>query len=191
MSPHANINIEKELIKAIKLSDGAAFKKLCQIYYEPLFRFLWRKTRVNEAAEDLVQDLFLNVWKARENLDENQSIKAYIYRAANNLAINYIRKKQLVQKSFPDNLEDDPADNSKSNMEFREVLDDILQDIPENQRAVFILNKFEGLKYKEIAETLQISIKTVESRMSKTLKVLRERLAHLICLIIFVKYFLE
>jgi len=189
MHPQANINPEKELVIAIKISDGAAFKELCQIYYDPLYRFLWRKTYNDEAAEDLVQDLFMNVWKARENLDENQSIKAYIYRAANNLAINYLRKEQLVQQRFEDNLKDDPADSTGSNLEFQEILDDILQDIPENQRTVFILNKFEGLKYTEIADTLQISVKTVESRMSKTLKVLREKLAHLICLIIIMKYF--
>jgi RNA polymerase sigma-70 factor (ECF subfamily) len=64
---------ETELIKAIRHSDKAAFKALCQIYYDPLYRFLWRKTRDEETARDLVQELFLNVWKNRANLDERQS----------------------------------------------------------------------------------------------------------------------
>jgi len=64
----------------------------------------------------------------------------------------------------------------------------VLQDLPEDQRIVFILNKFEGFKYAEIAETLQISIKTVESRMSKALKHLREKLRHLLILLPFIYF---
>lgn len=79
---------EPELIKALRQDDRGAFKTFCGIYYDPLYRFLWRKTRDEETAKDLVQELFLNIWKNRANLDETQSSKPYLYRAANNLAIN-------------------------------------------------------------------------------------------------------
>jgi len=166
---------DEELIRAINSSDRAAFKQLCERYYDPLYRFLWRKTRNDEAAEDLVQELFMNLWKMRARLDENLSIKAYLYRAANNLAINHLRKKALKQAHFVDNLDHAPAGHSDEERELQECLDEALQDLPEAQRTVFVLNRFEGLKYAEIAETLQISIKTVESRMSQTLKHLREK----------------
>ncbi len=166
---------DEELIRAIEVSDRAAFKQLCARYYDPLYRFLWRKTRNEEAAKDLVQELFMNLWKMRARLDENLSIKAYLYRAANNLAINHLRKKILHQAHFSDDLADAPAGHSDEERELQECLDEALQDLPEAQRTVFMLNRFEGLRYAEIAEALQISIKTVESRMSQTLKHLREK----------------
>ena len=180
------IDKEKQLVIAIKQSDGNAFKEICKLYYDQIYRFLWRRTRDNETACDLVQDVFLNVWKNRSNLDENKPIKAYFYRAANNAAINHLHKKVLTHKHFDkDQPVEDPVSNDKD-MDFQEYLDDVLYDIPEQQRIVFILNKFEGFKYTEIAETLQISVKTVESRMSKTLKTLRARLGHLLMIVLFI-----
>jgi RNA polymerase sigma-70 factor (ECF subfamily) len=170
----------EELTRAIKLSDRAAFRQLSERYYDSLYRFLWRKTRNDEAAQDLVQELFMNLWKMRAHLDENLSIKAYLYRAANNLAINHLRKKVLKQAHFIDNLADAHPGHSNEERELQECLDEALQDLPEAQRTVFMLNRFEGLKYAEIAEILQVSIKTVESRMSKTLKHLRQKFGPLI-----------
>ena len=176
---------EIELVAAIKLSDNTAFKALCQTYYEPLYRFLWRKTRNETTAMDLVQDLFLAVWKQRERLDETRSIKAYLYCSANNLAINHLKKKALKQSYFVEDVPVEQISQTETSRKFQEYVDDVLQDLPEAQRTVFMLNKFDGLKYAEIAEVLDISIKTVESRMSKTLKTLREKLRHLLVLIYF------
>ncbi len=174
---------EKQLVIAIKQSDSDAFKKICELYYEQIYRFLWRRTRDGETACDLVQDVFLNVWKNRKNLDENKSIKAFFYRSAINAAINHLHRKVLVDKHFVMNesVEHLSGDNDA---DLKEYLDDALQGIPEPQRIVFILNKFEGFKYKEIADILQISVKTVESRMSKTLKTLRSKLSHLLIFIL-------
>ena len=180
------VNTESDLIKAIKVSGNSGFKEFCRIYYEPLFHFLWRKTRNEQTAMDLVQELFLNVWKNRENLDESRSIKAYLYRSANNLAINHLEKKSLKQTYFVENVateEQIPGTDNKRN--FQEYVEDCFASISEEQRIVFILNKFEGLKYAEIAETLNISIKTVESRMNKTLKILREKLKPLLSVLLF------
>lgn len=167
---------ELELIKAVRHSDKTAFRALCQIYYESLYRFLWRKTRDEEAAKDLVQELFLNIWKNRANLDETQSSTAYLYRAANNLAINHLKKKAVRQAHAMDSVAAGRMSGTDEKHDFQEYVDEILHDLPEEQRLVFTLNKFEGLKYSEIAEMLQISVKTVESRMSKALKALREKL---------------
>lgn len=170
------IENESHLIQLIKKQDVNAFKKLCQIYYEQLYQFLWRKTRNDEVSKDLVQELFLNIWKLRLRLDESKSFKAYLYKAANNLASNYFKQKN-IQNTY--NIEDAINENSISvynSQSFQEYLDDVLQRFPEEQRLVFMLNKFEGFKYVEIANILNISIKTVESRMSKILKVLREEM---------------
>ena len=177
--------VELELIKAIRQADKTAFKALCGIYYDPLYRFLWRKTRDEETAKDLVQELFLNVWKNRANLDETQSSKAYLYRAASNLAINHLKKKAVRQAYAVDSSATERMAETDEQHDFQEYAEEVLHDLPEEQRLVFTLNKFEGLKYSEIAEMLQISVKTVESRMSKALKTLREKLRHVLSIIIF------
>jgi RNA polymerase sigma-70 factor (ECF subfamily) len=172
--------VELELIKAIRHANKTAFRALCQIYYDPLYRFLWRKTRAEETAKDLVQELFLNVWKNRANLDETRSCKAYLYRAANNLAINHLKQKAARQAYTIESSASERIAATDEQHDFQEYAEEVLHDLPEEQRLVFTLNKFEGLKYIEIAEMLHISIKTVESRMSKALKTLREKLGPLL-----------
>ena len=171
---------EVEIVAAIRRSDHNAFQQLCEIYYEPLYRFLWRKTRNETMAMDLVQELFAAVWKRREFLDETRYIRAYLYNSANNLAINHLKKKVLKQSYFVDDLTVENISATGDNETLSQYLDEVLEDLPETQRSVFILNKFEGFKYAEIAEILNISVKTVESRMSKALKVLREKFRHLL-----------
>jgi RNA polymerase sigma-70 factor (ECF subfamily) len=173
---------ELEFIKAIRRGDKTAFRALSRIYYDPLYRFLWRKTRDEETAKDLVQELFLNVWKNRANLDETQSCKAYLYRAAHNLAINHLKKKAARQAHLVDRAAADQIAATDERRDFQEYVEEVLGDLPEEQRLVFTLNKFEGLKYGEIAKMLHVSVKTVESRMSKALKALREKLGHLLIL---------
>jgi len=181
--------VEIELIKAIRHDDKAAFKALCRIYYDPLYRFLWRKTRDEETAKDLVQELFLNVWKNRANLDEAQSSKAYLYRAANNIAINHLKKKAVRQAYTLDSPAAERMAGTDEKQDFQEYAEEVLHDLPEEQRLVFTMNKFEGLKYHEIAEMLNVSVKTVENRMSKALKALREKLGHLLSLAAFFHFF--
>lgn len=175
--------VELELIKAIRRDDKTAFKEFCRIYYDALYRFLWRKTRDEETAKDLAQELFLNIWTHRANLDETQSCKAYLYRAANNIAINHLKKKAIRQSYTVDSSATERTTVTDEQQDFQEYAEEILHDLPEEQRLVFTLNKFEGLKYREIAEMLNISIKTVESRMSKALKALREKLGPLLSLV--------
>jgi len=181
--------VELELIKAIRRDDKTAFKALCRIYYDPLYRFLWRKTRDEETAKDLVQELFLNVWKNRANLDETQSSKSYLYRSANNIAINHLKKKAIRQAYTLDSPAAGRMAGTDEKHDFQEYAEEVLHDLPEEQRLVFTLNKFEGLKYHEIAKMLNISVKTVESRMSKALKTLREKLRPLLSLAAFFHFF--
>jgi RNA polymerase sigma-70 factor (ECF subfamily) len=182
---------ELESIKAIRRADKTAFKALCEIYYDALYRFLWRKTRDEEAAKDLAQELFLNVWKNRANLDETQSCKPYLYRAANNLAINHLKKKAVRQAHISESAAAGQTAALDEQRDFQEYVDEVLIDLPEEQRLVFTLNKFEGLKYGEIAGMLNISVKTVESRMSKALKALREKVGALLSLAVFFNLFIS
>lgn len=172
-------NSDRLLVVALIQSDESAFKQLYYRYFETIFSYLWRQTRNEETAKELTQELFIKIWNHRENLDENKSFKAYLYRTASNLAIDHLRSKITRQNIFSDKVENEPAVEMDEFFEFRERLEKALKKMPKEQSKVFTLNRFEGLKYSEIAEVLQISVKTVEGRMTKVLKVLRGQLKDL------------
>ena len=162
-----------QIIQGLKISDRQALKALYDTYYDPLYRFLWRKTRNEDTALDLIQDVFIRLWDSRNRLDEDQSIKAYLYRIAGNLAIDHLRRKVTAQAEDIDEMLHEPAHDPQTQYDIRHRIQKALDQLPEEIKTVFMLNRFDALKYAEIAEMLDISVKTVESRMSKALKRLR------------------
>lgn len=175
---------DKELVLKIKNSDQIAYKELYYLYADKLYGFLWRKVSNEDLAKDFVQDLFFKLWTNRNNLDENQSIKAYLYRSANNIAIDHYRKKKIFSSEDFDEIQLGDYDLDIS-FDARDEIHREISKLPEMQKKVFILSRFEELKYKEIAELLKISPKTVESHISKALGKLRSNLKHLITISFF------
>jgi RNA polymerase sigma-70 factor (ECF subfamily) len=171
----ANIS-DAELTAAIKAADHAAFKALYYRYFEALFRFLYRQTNNEELAKDLLQEVFSRIWKSRENLDPQQPIKPYLYRIGHNLVIDY-RRKHHPFDSLEAHPEIDPSYAADESFELHDKIQAAIDHLPEPVRLVFTMNRFDGIKYAEIAATLNISVKTVEARMSKALTILRETLA--------------
>jgi RNA polymerase sigma-70 factor (ECF subfamily) len=168
---------DAELALAIKASDHTAFKVLYYRYFEALFRFLWRQTDDEELSKDLLQEIFSRVWKSRAHLDPRQSLKAYLYRIGHNLVIDHRRQSAHKPEYLEDNPSHEPADFVEENFELAEKIQTAIRNLPEPVRLVFTMNRFDGAKYAEIAAALNISVKTVEARMSKALAILREKLA--------------
>ncbi|MDZ7359450.1 MAG: RNA polymerase sigma-70 factor [candidate division KSB1 bacterium] len=168
---------DAELTVAIKASDHLAFKALYYRYFEALFRFLWRQTSDEELAKDFVQEIFSRVWKNRANLDPQQPVKSYLYRIGHNLVIDHRRRNVRPVDFLEAHPEIDPAYAADESFELQDKIQAAIQGLPEPLRLVFTMNRFDGVKYAEIAATLDISIKTVEARMSKALAILREKLA--------------
>ncbi len=181
---------DAQLVKAIRKAKAKAFKELYFRYSEMLYRFLWRKTHDSEVAKDLVQDLFMKVWNNRQNLEEKKSIKSYLYRAANNLAIDHLRKKIVHRETALNNPESRPTFYPDDWFDFEDHIKRALNKLPPAQRNVFYLSRFEGFKYQEIADILEISSKTVENHMNKALKKLRIELRHLLLTIMFWLFYL-
>lgn len=178
---------DRQLITALHADDARAFRALYDSYYEPLYRFLWRKTRDRETALDLIQELFTRIWHKRRTLAADKPLRPLLYRIANNLAIDHLRRKTVRQSTVP---EAEAIADTSAHPEDRELQGEFeraLQQLPEGQRQVFTLSRFEGLKYAEIAALLEISVKAVEKRMSLALKSLRQNLAHLLTLVLGVK----
>jgi RNA polymerase sigma-70 factor (ECF subfamily) len=162
------------LAEAIRDSDEKAFKALYYRYFDALYRFIWYRLHSAELAQDFVQEIFTRVWNHRSKLDPKKSVKSYLYCIGSNMVIDHFRKRgseinysvQNYQKSFV------PVDD----MDLRISIMDAVNRLPEKLKDVFTLSRFQGLKYSEIADARKISIKTVESRMTQALKLLRKEL---------------
>ncbi|HEX9654269.1 MAG TPA: RNA polymerase sigma-70 factor [bacterium] len=168
---------DAELTAALKASDHFAFRAIYYRYFEALFRFLWRQTHDDELAKDLLQEIFSRVWKNRNNLDASQSIKSYLYRIGQNLVIDHRRKNTHSLDSLEEHPEIEPTYSTDESFDLQDKIQSAIEDLPEQVRIVFTMNRFDGFKYTEIAALLNISLKTVEARMSKALTLLREKLA--------------
>jgi len=156
------------------------FKEIFEKYQSDIFNFLNYKTGNIQVAEDILQETFIKLWENRENIKEDLSLKSYLYTIANNMALNYFRHKKIVikyqveqQQTEIDHFTDSP-DRIYEKKELQSQLMSAIEQLPEKTRIVFMLSRFNKLKYNEIAERLEISIKTVESHIGKALKLLRK-----------------
>ena len=154
------------------------FERAFDLYYTSVRNFLYYKTSQSELAEDVAQDAFVKLWETRDKIDKT-SIKAYVFTIANNLAINQLKRDQLKFKFLK--LQGDKTDIKTPEylmemQEFDQKLQDTLAKVPDGAREVFLMNRIDGLKYREIAEMLGLSMKAVEKRMSRALAILRDEI---------------
>ncbi len=165
-------------------------EQLFREFFTPLAVFAAKYTGDLDEAKDIVHQVFHNLWEKQKEIDWDRSMKSYLYSSVQNRSLNYIRdrKKFTGQEGQQDQEHSDFRDTTVedqlvSSEEYREILN-AMADLPGRCREVFELSRFEELKYHEIAERLNISVKTVETQMSKALKILREKLRHMIELIL-------
>lgn len=174
----------------MKSLDKAAFEELFKSYFTPLCSFAQKYVNDVDEAKDIVHNVFINLWNKREEIDMETSLKSYLFQGVYNRSLNFIRDhKKLVQFDTPQSVAElNQYVESKDHLESNEAesrINNALDDLPEKCREIFLMNRFDGLKYREIAEKLNISIKTVETQMSRALKTLRERLSDMIILLIY------
>jgi len=169
---------EQQQLRKIRKGDLESFEKLFFSFYPGLLRYAEMLVRKLEIAEEIVPDVFYNVWKNRESIRITQSWKSYLYRSVYNNSMMYLRKKRrevsLEEGLFPEKEGNSP--DPFQELEFNEVsavVSETISSLPERTREIFLLNRQEGLKYREIAERLSISVKTVEANMGRALKALR------------------
>lgn len=168
-----------DIYPLLKEKDEDALKEFFLILQPEIFYFLYRYTSIREVAEDLTQETFIKFWLSIDNLDPNQSFRAYAYKIARNLAINYLDRK-IPMSSFYD--EDVLLGLSKNlNDEYDSVflMDDYqkaINSLPERCKTTFLLSRFSGFDYSEIAGIMNVSLQTVKNQMNKALAVLRKRL---------------
>ena len=169
----------KTFVEQLRSSNIEAFEKIFKDFHENIFNFLFFKIGDTQTAEDILQDVFIKLWENRHNLKSDLSLASYLYTIAKNLTANYFRHKKVVQnfqKELEFKIEQADYPSQISNLELHELNENFiaaLEKLPEQQRTVFMMSRFDQLSYKEIAERLGISIKTVETHIGKALKTLR------------------
>lgn len=172
---------EQQQLRKIQRGNIDSFEKLFHRFYPGLSGYAESLVGKREIAEEVVQDVFYNIWKNRETLRINKTWQSYLYRSVYNNSMMYLRK---MRREHPMNERNslepkvntpDPYELMQLN-EVSELVSRTLEDLPERTREIFRLNRQEGLKYREIAERLSISIKTVEANMGRALKALRNSL---------------
>lgn len=172
------IYLEPRLLKDLKKGDHFAFEKLFEHYSNQLYQFSLSYLKSKEAAEDIVQEVFIKVWKNRNSIKTDTSFQSYLFTITLNSVRKYFNKlaksnelKHNILIEFSDFKED--FDNYKNYQSLLDKLEDLIEQMPEKRKNVFVKKKIEGKSLKEISEELNISTKTVEYHISESMKFLK------------------
>lgn len=178
------------LFDKISRGDEAAFSCLFDDHYTSLCFFANKYLSDMDEARSLVQQVFIDLWMKREKILVNYSVKSYLYKTVKNRCIDVLRKEKNsteISESV-ENLSHTPFRDLMEEAELNDRINASINQLPKKCREIFMLCRFEGLKYSEIAEKLGISVKTVEMQMGIALKKLRKFLSdyQMINLLIFI-----
>ena len=160
------------------ICEAKFFEAIYNTYAKEIRRFLFYKTQDIDKSEDILQEVFIKLWENCNKVDPNK-VKSYIYSIANNMFLNDIKHQKVVQNYRKHNGNDSTNESPEFimlEMEFMEKLESTIDNLPEKQREVFLMNRIEKKKYKEIALHLDISVKAVEKRMHQALVVMRKEI---------------
>ena len=164
---------DERLIEAIRKNDYVSYNKLFERYYGRLCQYVYSLLMDKSDTEDIVQELFLNIWKNRERIEIKENVGGYLYKMAKHLALNHLRSKvyfnNLSETQDQLSYEDDRVESE----EFRIALYSCIDHLPGRCKQVLLLHRIKGLKQKEISEKLDVSIKTIKNQIWISLQKLR------------------
>lgn len=180
-------NEDQELVDRIRQGDHAAFEALFRVYHQDLLRFAHFYVKRLAVAEELVQDIFHNIWQRRRSWKPRGALRSYLYGAVRNHANKYLRGRKVrdryrtrKQLEADRRIADETPERELRRKELSEAVRGAIAMLPERRRQVFKLSRQQGLTYAEIAAVLGISENTVEVHMVRALKFLRKRVSDLL-----------
>ena len=167
----------------IKDGDIKTFENVFRRYYTPLYLYAFSITGQKETAEEIIQDTFYVIWKNREKIQILHSLQSYLYKSVKNRSLQYLEHLQ-VREQYRENVMMQAASMSETSpeewLEYKDlenIISQTLKKLPERCRQIFHMHRMNGIKYKDIAASLSISVKTVEAEMSKAYRILRKEIA--------------
>jgi RNA polymerase sigma-70 factor (ECF subfamily) len=172
---------EIALLKELKFGNKTAFSTIFSVYYTDLVMFATTFIRNMDSSEEIVQEVFVTIWENHSNLDINISLKSYLLKIVQNKCLDWLRHLKVRDNyshlilQNPDIFEND-TENYILYSELEKKIEHILQQMPDEFATAFKMNRYEGLKYTEIAEKLHVSVRTIEVRISKALVFFRDEL---------------
>lgn len=180
---------DRYFLEEIKNGNHNALKKVFETFYRPLCNFALQFLNDRDQAEEVVQGLFVKLWEKRTGITIETSLKNYLFSSVRNQCLNLIQHEKVKkihegpirEALFSDNAEEEYFIGS----ELTSRIAFAVESMPEKRREIFRLSREEGLKYREIAEKLNLSIKTIETQMGLALKYLRENLGRALLLFCF------
>lgn len=179
---------EHTLTAQLAKRDSSAFEEVFKTYFKNLHAYACTILKEEADAEEAVQQVFFKLWERAEHLSFSGSVAAYLYRAVHNQCLNQLKHQKVkanhqlhVSYSMKNESVNGPAKMISKELEHK--IREALNELPEQCRTIFQLSRFEEMKYREIADQLDISIKTVENQMGKALKQLRLKLVDFLTLL--------
>jgi RNA polymerase sigma-70 factor, ECF subfamily len=185
--------IKKEFnIDSLRRGEKRAYEEVYNDFFGVIYHLCLQYLHDEEASREIVQDTFMKLWEIRETLNDQINIRNFLYTITKNNCLNHLRnqsialKHQTNMKYLEMQFNYEAMEKLGNYLQFEELrskIDDAISKLPEEVRETFILNRFDDLHYKEIAQKLNVSVKTVEARISKALRILREELKDYLYLI--------
>lgn len=167
----------------LALADERVFEQVFKTHFKSLLAYACTILKDEETGEEIVQQVFYKLWGKKEQTFIHSSLKAYLYRSVHNESMNHLKHAQIKNRYQTYSMHqhkhiksEDPAmqiQGKELELQIRKALNEL----PEQCRTIFQLSRFENLKYREIADQLQLSVKTVENQMGKALQLMRAKLA--------------
>ena len=187
------LETEQSYLLAIREGSNSAFETVFRTYYDDLSRYAFSILKKSEESEDLVQQVFVNFWEKREQTIISGSLKSYLFRSVHNHCLNKIKHEKVKANYVDHSLYYDTkyhveVEEILEGKELSEKIDLLIDSLPTQCKKIFIMNRMESLKYKEIAEQLGLSIKTVENQIGKALKILKGSLGSYLTSLLMVLY---
>lgn len=171
---------DHELFLNVKKDDLKAYEILFRKFYSQLYRYAYSLVRDESVAEEITQEIFLYLWEKRKQIELRAALKSYLFSSVRNKAINYIKIELPRLQATVDVSElqgfNDPMMEVNEEARMKRKIQYAIDQLPQKCKNIFVLSRYGGLTYTEIAGELEISVKTVENQMTIALKKLKELL---------------
>ncbi|MBN1415970.1 MAG: RNA polymerase sigma-70 factor [Bacteroidales bacterium] len=172
---------DKTQVSLLKQGSSKAFEQLFIKYHKKLYQFCKKFIETSEEAENIVQSVFMEIWENHAGIDEEKSFSGYLFTIARNKIYNGIRKKinEKIYREYITGYDTDGEAEASDGLEVKqlsEMLDNLIESLPDRRKEIFLLSRNNGLTYREIAQQLNISENTVDTQIRNALDFLREEL---------------